>query len=265
MRVAGGIAAEPDTVHIDVPRWFGTNQPVPHLPALADAVRLKRRVTLTYNRKRRHGAAPLGLVNKAGVWYAVVTGTASPFVVHVARIQALATLADTFERPEDFDLVDFWHDWSAECEHTRPRLDVVVRASPDAVEAMPEVFGQRILPAIATAAVDKAGWLAIPLSFEHEAAAVARLAGFADQIKVLSPDSVRTRLAQPRGRSSLRTTAPYSRLPPNAAVGDTDALLQFRFQFRALGALETVEPVDGRVAGQSDSMEMMRPMDTLRI
>ena len=194
VRVAGGIAAEPVTVHIDVPRWFGTNQPVPHLPALAEAVRLKRRVTVTYNRKRRDRLAPLGLVNKAGAWYAVVTGAASPFVVRVARIQALQTLADTFDRPEGFDLLHFWDGWSVEFERTRPRLEVMVRASPDAVEAMPEVFGERILPVIADATIDDTGWRAIPLSFEHEAAAVARLAGFADRIEVLSPDSVRTRL-----------------------------------------------------------------------
>lgn len=194
VRVAGGIAAEPATIHIDVPRWFGANQPVPHLPALAEAVRLKRRIKLTYNRKRRDGLAPLGLVNKAGAWYAVVTSTTSPYVLRVARIQTLEMLTDTFDRPDGFDLVDFWADWSAEFERTRPHLDVVVRASPDAVEAMQEVFGERILSVIANAAINNAGWRTIPLSFEHEAAAVARLAGFADQIEVLAPDAVRSRL-----------------------------------------------------------------------
>ncbi len=196
VRVAGGIAAEPVTFHIDVPRWFGTNQPVPHLPALAEAVRRTRRVTVTYNRKRRDGLAPLGLVNKAGAWYAVVTSTASPFVLSVARIESLQTLAETFDRPEDFDLIGFWDDWSAEFERTRPRIEVIVNASQDAVEAMPEVFGERILSVIANSAIDQAGWRTIPLSFEHDAAAVARLAGFADQIEVLSPDSVRTRLVE---------------------------------------------------------------------
>ena len=194
VRVAGGIATEPVTIHIDVPRWFGTNEPVPHLPALAEAVRLRQRITLTYNRKRRDALAPLGLVNKAGAWYGVMTSTASPFVIRVTRIEKLEVLGEAFDWPEAFDLVAFWDDWTADFERSRPHLDVVVRASPVAVEVMPEVFGERILPVIANAAADESGWRPIPLSFEHEAAAVARLAGFAGEIEVIAPASVRERL-----------------------------------------------------------------------
>lgn len=194
VRDAGGLPVEPVTVHVDVPRWFGTNEPVPHLPALAEAVRLRRRLNLTYNDKRQRGVAPLGLVNKAGAWYAVVINTASPYVLRAARIESIELLADKFDRPESFDLVAFWNDWCIEFERSRPRIEVLVRASPDALDAMPQVFGARIVPVIASAAADQAGWRTIPLTFEHEAAAVARLAGFADEIQVLSPDSLRERL-----------------------------------------------------------------------
>ncbi len=193
VRVAGGMPLEPLTVHVDAPRWFGTNASVPHLPAVAEAVRLRRKVDLTYNDNRRRGVAPLGLVNKAGEWYAVVVGSTSPFVLRVARIQAVAMLGEQFDRPA-FDLVDFWERWKTEFERSRSRVEVLTRASPDAVEAMPEVFGEHVVPLIADAAADDNGWRTIPLTFEHEAAAVARLAGFADQIEILAPDSVRERL-----------------------------------------------------------------------
>ncbi len=194
VRVAGGVPLEPVTVHVDVPRWFGTNESVPHLPALAEAVRLRRKTNFTYNDKRRRGLAPLGLVNKAGAWYAVVTGSTAPFVLRVARIQSLQLLSDQFDRPDSFDLVAFWEGWTREFERSRPHVEVLICASPDAVEALPEVLGEHVVPLVANAPADETGCRTITRSFEHEAAAVARLAGFADEIEVLAPDSVRERL-----------------------------------------------------------------------
>ena len=41
---------------------------------------------------------------------------------------------------------------------------------------------------------DEHGWRVVTLSFEHEVAAAHRLAGFGDQVEVLTPPAVRTRL-----------------------------------------------------------------------
>ena len=71
---------------------------------------------------------------------------------------------------------------------TRPKIEVLVRASPDALSAFPEVFGdggRRALDAAPPA--DERGFREVALTFEHEAAAVHRLAGFGGQVEVLSP------------------------------------------------------------------------------
>jgi WYL domain len=82
----------------------------------------------------------------------------------------------------------FWARWSAEFETSRSRVAVRLRASPDALEAFPEIFGQAIGPALdAALAPDEQGWRVVTLSFEHERAAVYRLAGFGGQVEVLSP------------------------------------------------------------------------------
>jgi predicted DNA-binding transcriptional regulator YafY len=59
----------------------------------------------------------------------------------------------------------------------------------------PEIFGDEVQQAI-TAALppDEDGWQELALSFEHELAAAHRLAGFGDQVQVLSPPAVRERL-----------------------------------------------------------------------
>jgi predicted DNA-binding transcriptional regulator YafY len=134
-------------------------------------------------------------VNKAGVWYLVAKRAKRIVVYRVARIRALRRLDVTFDRPGDFDLVTFWEAWSADFETTRPRIEVSLRASPEAKSAMPEVFGDAVLPALAASGPDDtAGWCGIRLSFEDEIAAAHRLAGFGGLIEVQTPSSVRDRL-----------------------------------------------------------------------
>jgi predicted DNA-binding transcriptional regulator YafY len=208
-------------VHLDMPRWFGSREEVPCLRDLAAALRLGRKLRLAY----RHAdeprtVGPLGLVNKAGTWYLVaqagdargevaLAGDArgevaqagdaggEPQVFRVGRIGGAVILAEPFPRPAGFGLAEFWDGWSAEFEASRPRIAVTLRASPGAQAAFAEVFGDAAGPALASAPPPGAdGWRVVTLSFEHEVAAAYRLAGFGDQVEVLSPLPVRDRLVR---------------------------------------------------------------------
>ena len=77
---------------------------------------------------------------------------------------------------------------------TRPKVDVRLRASPAAVAAFPEVFGDVGRHVVSMTIPDEDGCREVTLTFEHEAAAVQRLAGFGGQVEVLSPAEVRARL-----------------------------------------------------------------------
>ena len=196
----GGGAA---LVHLDMPRWFGGQEDVPCLRDVARALRSRQRLALRYRRSDSEGDAaprvvgPLGLVNKAGLWYLVAAAHGRPAVrvFRVARIAWARVLAEPFERPDGFQLAAFWRQWSAEFEASRPRLQVTLRASPRALAAFGEVFGQAAGAALAAAfPPDEEGWRVVILSFEHERAAAGRLAGFGDQVEVLAPPSVRAGL-----------------------------------------------------------------------
>jgi predicted DNA-binding transcriptional regulator YafY len=194
-------------VHLDMPRWFGGQEEVPCLRDLAQALRARRWLAVRYGPRddvagaRPTVVGPLGLVNKAGLWYLVASSAGSlqdrpgVLVFRVARIASARVLAEPFERPPSFDLAAFWRRWSAEFEASRPRIPVTLRASPGALAAFGEIFGQAAGPALAAAlAPDEDGWRVVTLSFEHERAAVGRLAGFGDQVEVLGPLSVRAGL-----------------------------------------------------------------------
>jgi predicted DNA-binding transcriptional regulator YafY len=202
IQVTSGAAAGV-LVHLDMPRWFGSQEEVPCLRDLARALRLGRQVRLAY----RHGdgredaaraVGPLGLVNKAGTWYLVASGTdgpGDPRVFRAGRISGAAVLAEPFPRPPGFGLAEFWARWSAGFEASRPRIQVTLRASPGALAALPEVYGPAAGPALAAALPPGAdGWRVVTLSFEHDLAAVHRLAGFGGQVEVLDPPSARAAL-----------------------------------------------------------------------
>jgi predicted DNA-binding transcriptional regulator YafY len=194
---AGVSGAGTALVHLDMPRWFTGRDEVPGLGTLARAVRLGRQVAFSYRGEQRPRiAGPLGLVNKAGLWYLVArAGDDDVAVFRASRMSGARLLAETAPRPAGFELAAFWARWSAEFAASLPRLTVTVSAAPGALAAFPEVFGDGVREAIAAAAgPDQRGWRVVSLSFEHETAAAHRLAGFGGSVEVLSPAGVRDRL-----------------------------------------------------------------------
>jgi predicted DNA-binding transcriptional regulator YafY len=193
-------------VHLDMPRWFGGQEEVPCLRDLARALRLSRKLAIRYPPPDREPrvVGPLGLVNKAGTWYLVAhcvahagagAGAGDIRVFRAGRVSAARVLTEPAGRPDGFELAAFWARWSAEFEASRPRLEVRLAASPGALAAFGEVFGAAAAPALEAAELPgQDGWRVLTLSFEHERAAVHRLAGFGDQVEILDPPSVRAGL-----------------------------------------------------------------------
>jgi predicted DNA-binding transcriptional regulator YafY len=205
IRVTAGVGSGA-LVHLDMPRWFGGQEDVPCLRNLAQALRLGRKLAIRYPPPDREPrvVGPLGLVNKAGTWYLVAhcvahsgagAGAGDIRVFRAGRVSAARVLAEPAERPAGFELATFWVRWSAEFEASRPRLEVRLAASPGALAAFGEVFGAAAAPALEAAEPPgQDGWRVLTLSFEHERAAVHRLAGFGDQVEILDPPSVRAEL-----------------------------------------------------------------------
>lgn len=201
-------------VHLDMPRWFRSPEQVPQLRTLAEAVRGRRRLELRYQRaadlRPRDLAprvvAPLGLVNKAGTWYLVaMTRAGRVAVFRAARVSWARILTESAPWPPGFDLVSFWEQWSQDFAASRPALAVRLRASPHAIAVFCEVFGDSVADALGAALPpDSEGWQELTLTFEHELAATHRLAGFGDQVEVLSPVAVRDRLVA-TARAILRS------------------------------------------------------------
>ena len=119
-RPRAGPASNPALVHLDMPAWFRSPEVAPELAVLAAAVRQRRRLQFRYAREPDSPAAartvaPLGLVNKAGIWYLVaMTKGQQPTVFRAARITSARVTTEPAGRPAGFDLAAFWQQWSLE-------------------------------------------------------------------------------------------------------------------------------------------------------
>jgi predicted DNA-binding transcriptional regulator YafY len=171
--------------HLDTRRWFRAEDRVPHLPALGAAVWRGCRVRLRYREGRRvvqRTVDPLGLVLKGGAWYLVARRSAGMRVYRVSRVASVRPLADSFERPPEFELAAFWDEWSRTFEESRPRIEVTVRVDDEI---------RRFLPG--EPRVDDEGRAVV--AFEHLGDAYRELLRFGSQVEVLEPPELRERIA----------------------------------------------------------------------
>jgi predicted DNA-binding transcriptional regulator YafY len=116
-----------------------------------------------------------------------------PAVFRVGRVTAARPLPSVgVTRPDGFDLAAFWERWSAAFMTSRSQVLVRVTATARALAIFPYVFGEAGRRAAEAAGpADGEGLREVTLSFEEEAVAAHRLAGFGGDLRVIEPDAVR--------------------------------------------------------------------------
>jgi hypothetical protein len=67
-------------------------------------------------------------------------------VYRADRVLEAVVLQQESHRPDGFDLVAFWQQWSADFESSRQQLTVTVKIHPDLWDTLPEVFGEAVIP-----------------------------------------------------------------------------------------------------------------------
>ncbi|HEY6605168.1 MAG TPA: WYL domain-containing protein [Gaiellaceae bacterium] len=126
--------------HLDTRRWFRAEDTVPHLPTIAAATWQGRRLATRYRERRvvQRTLDPFGLVLKGGAWYLVARRSVGMRVYRVSRFASVRMREDAFERPEDFDLGEYWEEWSRSFEASVRQVEVKIRASDVVRRLLPE-------------------------------------------------------------------------------------------------------------------------------
>lgn len=182
--------------YYDSTRWYPTEDSIPHLLVVQEAVWGNRKLRLVYRPQYSieitQDVSPYGLVAKAGVWYLVC---AKGDAIHVHRVSDLISaqiLEEVFDRPEGFDLVSFWKTWCSDYEVILSHFIVTVNVAPAMLPELQKYFGNSIYDQINnTGNRDSKGWIRLKLSFYSFEAARERILGLGGAVEVLEPRALR--------------------------------------------------------------------------
>jgi predicted DNA-binding transcriptional regulator YafY len=184
---------------IDPRPWFESDEELPHLGVLRDAVWRERKLRLGYRdfdgNASRRTVDPYALVAKLERLYLVAGTGAGPTVFRVSRVTGARLLAQRFERPASFDLERFWGDWCRRFGERRSSYPVELAVAREGEAALASVR-----PPMDAALIEKArrgpdGRKRLTLDFEKKRIAVAQLLELAPAVEVLAPVELRERLA----------------------------------------------------------------------
>jgi predicted DNA-binding transcriptional regulator YafY len=208
--------------HLDVVGWFKTDEPVPFLPLLADAVWHNRVVDISYAREGQdveRRLEPMGVVLKGGAWYVVARVGEQLRTYRVSRVRDARATETTFQRPEDFDLPAYWREATTAYERGVPRVTVILRVDPDHLGVLVDMAGlqavreaERLTP---PGAGDPAGWLHLRLRIDWPQEVPARVLALGEFAEVLEPLELRRQVLELARRLAQR----YA-LEPAAAHAD---------------------------------------------
>lgn len=190
--------------YLDAPGWFHEEEQNPFLGAVAEAVWEQRPIWVRYRRwggEVTRTLEPLGLVLKAGVWYLVAQAGGQPRTYRVSRMLELELQDGRFERPEGFDLAEYWRSWSEGFADRLYRDRATVRLSPRGVVLLPYLLGQGVARMALEAAgdPDATGWVQVEIPIESVEHAVPALLQLGADAEVLAPQSLRARMAMTVG------------------------------------------------------------------
>ena len=187
-------------IHLDAVWWFQPEEPMPCLQIIQQAVWQDRQLQINYrddfNTISEQVVAPYGLVAKASVWYLVFSFEGHVRARRVSRIVSAAMLTQSFERPPDFNLANFWHKWCADFENDRPQYEVRALVSPLLAKRLPQILRENQPDILNTPpAMAREDWQAITLTFENFETARTRILSFGGAIEVLEPLALRRSVA----------------------------------------------------------------------
>ncbi|MEV0619040.1 YafY family protein [Nonomuraea sp. NPDC050404] len=187
---------------LDAPTWYRDQEPLAHLPAVADAVWNERRVRVRYRRWKAPQEVerllePYGLVVKAGRWYLVARAGQDVRTYRVSQILDLRPVEEGFARPEGFDLAGYWAAYLAEFEARLRWGEAVVRLSPRGVERLADLMTPGVVTAARQSAQgpDEEGWTRVTVPIESIEHAVGEFLRLGTDVEVLSPAGLRERMA----------------------------------------------------------------------
>jgi len=185
--------------HLDPAGWFQPGYVHAHLKSVAECVWAERKISVRYESWTKvtdRVLEPYGLVLKGGIWYVVARSGDDVRTFRLSGIQALIVLEETFSRPRDFDLAEYWAQATVQFERDIYVGTATVRATQKGVSRLRGI-SDTVKKAIdtATLAYDEAGWATLTIPIEEVGWATREMTNAGAEVEVLEPPELRRAVA----------------------------------------------------------------------
>jgi predicted DNA-binding transcriptional regulator YafY len=148
---------------------------------------------------------PLGLVLKAGIWYAVAAVDDGQRTYRVARIRSVEPTGEQFERPPGFVLAEYWARAAAEFDRSILHDQIRIRVPQRVLGGLARHLGRASVDELGHAGPpDADGWVELDLAVENLHVAQSQLVALAPDVEVLQPPQLRAALAEAGRRLAAR-------------------------------------------------------------
>ncbi len=189
-----------ERLYIDETPWFSPPAPTLPLRTMYDAVWHQLRLELLYAKPNgtvvHRSVGPYALVAKVGVWYLIGEHEDQIHVYRVSRIIKATTRNEEFLRLPDFNLRQFWEDWTQEFEASRPQYPVILSIANTMHGQLRESAPWLKAGTRVDAANEEKTYRTIRVVFETLESACQNLLGLGVPIRVLDPLELRQELAR---------------------------------------------------------------------
>ncbi|WP_338752704.1 YafY family protein [Bacillus sp. FJAT-52991] len=184
-------------IHIDTSTWRERKEKMVTFDVLKNAIWKENKLKIEYQRAdgitNSRIVKPLGLVAKGSRWYFIAAKDNDEIRNYRAsRITFAELINETFERPKDFDLAQYWRSSTKGFIESLPNYEVWVEVAPAILPRLK--FTNRFVQMEEGESENQEGWLPVKLSFHTEGEAKGFILGFTDQIRVIKPKELHDKL-----------------------------------------------------------------------
>nr|WP_285839834.1 YafY family protein [Alkalihalophilus marmarensis] len=189
-----------DRVHIDSSTWRKRNAMTKEdgLKELQQAVWNDVNVEIDYEKadgkRSTRVISPLGLVAKGSTWYVVALSNGQLRNFKVSRIHSVTMLSESFNRPVDFNLAEYWQESKQSFIENLPNYEVEALISPSIVKRL--TFTGRFVQVIHLDEENEDGWFPAILSFDTKEEAAQYVLGFGDHVQINQPEELKIKVTQ---------------------------------------------------------------------
>ncbi|MDN4524993.1 helix-turn-helix transcriptional regulator [Fictibacillus fluitans] len=182
-----------DRIHIDTSSWRQSTENITAFATLQESLWQDKKLLIHYERadgeRRERMVSPLGLVAKSSTWYFIAGVGQEIRTYRASRILSAQFTDETFERPADYNLAEYWEQSSQQFIQSLPTYDVEVELSPTILSRIR--FTGRFVQQIRLEDPLSNGWIPASFCFDTEEEAVQYILGFGSQIRIVSPAHLR--------------------------------------------------------------------------